>query len=155
MKINKEKKTKELKKQANPKFRIKTLKRKLWETFSKYIRQRWADSNGMVMTCDGKFQHWKETHCGHLYTNTERNQSLGGNELWYYEHNFAPQSANGNYYDDDDSGKKYMSWAIEKYGHDEVKKMLRMKHTTKKFSENDLETLLEYYQRSIKELPTL
>lgn len=142
-----------LKKQANPKFRIKTLKRKLWETFSVYIRRRWADSNGMVMTCDGQFMPWKSTHCGHLYTNTERNQSLGGNELWYYENNFAAQSPSGNYFDTNDSGKRYMAWAIEKYGEAEVKKMLRMKHTVRKFTETELENLLKYYQEAIKALP--
>lgn len=146
---------KKLEKQANPKFRIKTLKRKLWATFSIYIRRRWADSNGMVVTCDGEFMHWKYTHCGHLFTNTERNQSLGGNELWYYENNFAAQSPSGNYFDTNDSGKRYMSWATEKYGQDEIKKMLRMKHTTKKFSEIELENLLKYYQDATKALDIL
>lgn len=132
--------------------RVKTLKTKLWAIFSKYIRRRWADQNGMVMTCDGLLKHWKETHCGHLFNNSERSQSLGGNELWYYENNFAPQSSNGNYYNANDSAKMYMLWAIRRYGQEEIDKMQRMKHTPKKFTEEELEELYLYYKSNFDKL---
>jgi len=127
--------------------RVKTLKRKLWAIFSQYIRRRWADKNGMVLTCDGKFMRWQDTHCGHLLTNTERSQSLGGNELWYYENNFAPQSPNGNYYDADDSAKKYMLFAVGRYGEEEIKKMFHMKQTPRKFTEEELTAKYEHYKQ--------
>jgi len=127
--------------------RVKTLKRKLWEIFSKYIRKSYADKNGMVLTCDGKHIPWQETHCGHLLTNSERNQSLGGNELWYYENNFAPQSANGNYFNADDSAKKYMLWAVCKYGEQEVKNMYRMKQTPRMYTEEELQAKYEHYKQ--------
>ena len=132
--------------------RVRLLKKSLWRVFSIYIRARYADNNGMVMTCDGKLQHWKTTHCGHLFTNTERNQSLGGNELWYDEHNFAPQTSNGNYYNADDSAKKYMLWAVKKYGQEEVDRMFRMKHTPRKFSEEELQEKLQYYKDAVSKL---
>lgn len=47
--------------------KIKNLKKKLDEVFSKYIRQKYADSEGMVecYTCPTK-KHWKEMQCGHF-----------------------------------------------------------------------------------------
>lgn len=132
--------------------RVKSLKTRLWAAFSRYIRARHADRNGMVETCDGKWMHWKETHCGHLYTNSERNQSLGGNELWYYENNFAPQSSMGNYFNADDSAKRYMLWAVKRYGQDEIDRMFRMKQTPRRFTEEELEEKLLYYKQEFDKL---
>ncbi len=132
--------------------RVKTLKRKLWAIFSQYIRKSYADENGMVMTCDGQFVRWQDTHCGHLYNNSERNQSLGGNELWYYELNFAPQSAQGNVFNDKDSAKAYMLWAVKRYGVDEVEKMHTMKFTPKKYTEDELIAKHDYYKTKFDEL---
>lgn len=126
--------------------RVKTLKTKLWKVFSLYIRKSYANENGMVLTCDGEWQHWKDTHCGHLYTGTERNKQLGGNELWYYENNFAPQSADGNRFNSKDSAKVYMMWAIKKYGIEEVELMKRLKDTPKKFTEEELEEKYRHYK---------
>lgn len=126
--------------------RIKTLKTKLWKVFSLYIRKSYANEFGMVNTCDGEYLHWKEVHCGHLYTGTERSKSLGGNELWYYENNFAPQSSDGNRFNAKDSAKVYMLWAIKKYGIEEVEKMKRLKETPKKFTEKELEDKYSHYR---------
>lgn len=146
-------KPKEPKPKVKPKKdRVKTLKRKLWTAFSRYIRKSYADKNGMVMTADGKFMRWEESHCGHLYNNSERNQSLGGNELWYDERNFAPQSMPGNYYNADDSAKVYMGWAIRRYGDEVVQQMFRMKHTARKFTEAELEEKLRHYVEAFARL---
>lgn len=132
--------------------RIKTLKDKTWAIFSKYIRRSYADKYGMVITCDGQYLHWKSTHCGHLFANSERSKSLGGNELWYFEKNFAPQSSNGNYFNANDSAKKYMLWAIEKYGLEEVQRMERMKNTPRKFTELEFEVKYNYYKTKFEKL---
>lgn len=133
--------------------RVKTLKRSLWAVFSQYIRKSYADPmTGYLMTCDGQLKHWKETHCGHLFNNSERNQSLGGNELWYYEHNFAPQSATGNYFNAGDSAKKYMLWAVKKYGQEEVERMQQMKERPREFTEEELQAKLEHYKREFAKL---
>lgn len=133
--------------------RIKTLKANLWTAFSQYIRKRHADPmTGYVMTCDGFIKHWKETHCGHLIHNTERSQSLGGNELWFYENNFAPQSAQGNYFNANDSAKKYMLWAVKKYGSEEVDKMWKMKLTPRQYTEEELSEKLAYYRSEFAKL---
>lgn len=132
--------------------RVATLKRKLWTIFSRYIRKSWADRNGMVMTADNEYMPWQDSHCGHLYTNSERNKSLGGNELWYYEHNFAPQSMAGNYFNAKDSAKVYMSFAIKRYGQDEVDKMFRMKQTPRQFTEEELQAKYEHYKQLFDKL---
>ena len=133
--------------------RMKTLKTKLWVAFSKYIRKSYADPvSGMVMTCDGKVMYWQDTDCGHLYNNSERCKSSGGNELWYYEHNFAPQSKNGNCLNADDSAKMYLIWAVKKYGIEEVEEMRRMKERPRKFTEEELQQKYEYYTEKFAKL---
>lgn len=132
---------------------IKTLKTSLWKAFSRYIRKKYADINGMVMTCDGVRAHWKDTHCGHLIVNTERNSSLGGNALWYDERNFAPQSSNGNYYNANDSAKKYMLWATKLYGSYAIDEMFRLKQMPRKFTEEELRAKLEHYKTAFNNLP--
>lgn len=126
--------------------RVKTLKKKLWSIFSQYIRKSWADQGGWLMTVDGVWCHWKECDCGHLRHNSERNQLLGGNELWYYENNFAPQSNQGNRLNADDSAQKYTLWAIKKYGVEEVDKMFRMKQTYRLWTEEELVDKYQLYK---------
>lgn len=133
--------------------RVKTLKTKLWAIFSKYIRKSYADPmTGMVLSCDGKYLHWQETHCGHFFNNSERSQSLGGNELWYYENNFAPQSSEGNYFNADDSAKIYAVWAVKRYGAAEVEKMMQMKQKERKFTEEELQAKYIYYKEKFDTL---
>lgn len=130
----------------------KTLKTKIWTIISKYIRKKYADHNGYVQTVDGAYVPWQETHCGHLFHNSERSASFGGNELWYYENNYAPQTMEGNYFNKDESGHKYMIWAIKRYGLEEVEKMQQMKRTPKKFSREMLEAIYEEYKRKFEAL---
>ena len=132
--------------------RVKILKKKLWVIFSQYIRKKHANHAGMVQTCDGKFKHWQQTDCGHLFHNSERSQALGGNELWYYENNFAPQSRDGNRFNAQDSAKEYMLFAVRKFGLKEVEKMQRMKLTPRKFTEEELVEKFEHYKREFAKL---
>ncbi len=132
--------------------RIKTLKTKLWAAFSRYIRKSYANQYGMVHTCDGEYKPWQETHCGHLINNSERSQSAGGNALWYDERNFAPQTSNGNYFNANDSAKKYMLWAVKKYGAEAVDEMFRLKFQVRKFTEEELLAKLEHYEQAFNKL---
>ena len=132
--------------------RIRILKKKLWKVFSQYIRLSYADHNGYVNTCDGLTVHWKECDCGHLRHNSERNALLGGNELWYYENNFAPQSNQGNRQNADDSAQKYMLWAIKKYGIEEVDKMFKMRSTYKLWTEEELQAKYEHFTKLVEDM---
>lgn len=147
-------KRKKVGKVAKPKAnRVKTLKKKLWIIFSQYIRKREADHAGYVTCCDSlERKHWTETHCGHLWHNSERNAGLGGNELWYYENNFAPQSADGNIFNKDDAAKKYMFNVIEKYGKEEVDRMYKLKQTARRWTEEELQQKYEYYKAEFEKL---
>ena len=129
--------------------RVRILKTKLWKVFSQYIRLSYADHSGFVVTCDGKYVHWKECDCGHLWHNSDRNSNLGGNELWWYENNFAPQSNEGNRNNADDSAKKYTLWAINRYGKDEVDKMYKMKQTYRLWTEEEVQQKYDYYKKRV------
>jgi len=131
---------------------IRLLKKKLWPIFSKYIRKRWADHNGFLTTVDGEIAHWTACDCGHLRHNTERNSLLGGNELWFYENNFAPQSNQGNRNNADDSAQKYMLWAVKTYGIEEVDKMMKMRNTYKLWTMEELEEKYRYYKEAFEKL---
>lgn len=131
---------------------IRRLKKKLWPIFSKYIRKRWADDAGYLQTVDGEIAHWQACDCGHLRHNTERNALLGGNELWYYENNFAPQSNQGNRNNADDSAQKYMLWAVKTYGIEEVDKMMKMRQTYKLWTLEELEEKYNYYKAEFEKL---
>mgnify|MGYP003520282447 FL=1 len=132
--------------------KTRILKKKLWSVFSQYIRKSWADHNGYLLTVDGELVHWKDCDCGHLRHNTERNALLGGNELWYYENNFAPQSNQGNRLNKDDSAQKYMLWAVKKYGTDEVDKMFRMRNTYRMWTYEELEAKYQHYKALFENL---
>jgi hypothetical protein len=132
--------------------RIRRLKKKLWPIFSKYIRKRWADHNGYLTTVDGELVHWTACDCGHLRHNTERNSLLGGNELWFYENNFAPQSNQGNRNNADDSAQKYMFWAVKTYGVKEVDKMMQMRTSYKLWTIEELEEKYKYYKEAFESL---
>lgn len=132
--------------------RIRILKKKLWQVFSQYIRLSYADHTGWLTTCDGKWVFWKDCDCGHLRHNTERNASLGGNALWYYENNFAPQSNQGNRLNEDDSAQKYMLWAINKYGKKEVEKMFEMRNEYKLWTEEELQNKYQYYREKVNKV---
>ncbi len=127
--------------------KVRILKKNLWAIFSKYIRKRNADNmTGYVMTVDGDYVHWQACDCGHLRHNSERNAQLGGNELWYYENNFAPQSNQGNRLNKDDSAQKYMLWAVKTYGTEEVDKMFQMKNTYRLWTFQELEEKYRHYK---------
>lgn len=131
---------------------VRILKKKLWSTFSQYIRKREADHTGWLITVDGERALWKECDCGHLWHNSERNALLGGNELWYYENNFAPQSNQGNRLNADDSAQKYMLAATQKYGADEILKMRRMKEQYKLWTFEELTAKYEHYKALLEAL---
>lgn len=65
----------------------KTLKRKTWEALSRFVRAR----DKQCVTCGGP-----PDDAGHFQYNTERNQQLGGNALWYDLRNINAQCAKCN-----------------------------------------------------------
>jgi len=84
--------------------------------FSKYIRQKYADDNGIVtcVTCGGSL-HWKEAHCGHYVPR-------GCLLTRFEETNVAPQCCGCNTYRGGEQGK-FTIYLIDKHGREEVDRL--------------------------------
>lgn len=109
-----------LKQLKTPKESIAKLKAKLDKVFSLYIRQRFADKDGMV-TCftSGKRHHWKNVHCGHFIS--RRHLGTRWDEI-----NCQVQSVAENLYNQGNA-PEFARKIEEKYG----KKALELLHVKK------------------------
>jgi len=124
---------------------IQKQKKKTWDWFSKYIRLKYADENGMCKcyTC-GREYHWKKIQCGH---------GLGGrtNNIIFNEDICKPQCYGCNvlqYGKLDEFGAKLRA-EIGDFTYDHY---LRTKHDVKKFTDYELKTLEEKYKILAKDL---
>lgn len=121
---------------------LKSLKKKIWIEFSKYIRFKYS-RNGYVKcyTC-GKVMEIKESQCGH---------GLGGrnNSILFDEEICRPQCAQCNIF----KGGNYDIFhakLIKENGLDWFEKKLRQKSKTKQFTIKELQDKLEYYKNENK-----
>lgn len=122
---------------------VKTLKRKLDDVFSIYIRLRDSDVNGYCrcISC-GKIQLWKDVDCGHFV-----NRSHMGTR--YSERNCNAQCRSCNRFDEGNN-IGYSRGLIRKYG---VKVLadLEVKKLTQAFMKPfDYEILIDHYKKEIK-----
>lgn len=127
----------------------KTIKDSLWKYFSKYIRSKDADFSGYVscITC-GCTQLWQEMHCGHFLRNSERNQQLGGNALWYDERNFGPQCLKCNNYGGGEQAK-FTIRQEAKYGFGILQELEGLRLTPYMWTREELEEKEKYYKSKI------
>ena len=119
----------------------KTLKRKVWQAISRYIRQR----DPLCVSCLAEGKHVPTAHCGHYQYNTERNQQLGGNALWYDERNLNGQCAGCNLFKSGNLSS-YTLFMVDKFGPDILTEIRRLYLTSKKWSVQELEALLTRYE---------
>ena len=123
---------------------IKAIKLELWRLFSQFIRQR---DKGICKTC-GKTGHWKEFDCGHYQRNSERNQSLGGNELWWFEKNFASQCfacnrmRSGNL-------SEFAIYLETTYGKGVLQEIHTKYLTPKKWTRQEIEDKIKHYEKLV------
>lgn len=62
---------------------VKALKKKAWDAFSKFIRQRDADENGNVKCCTcPNIKHWKEMQAGHFVSRVYESVFFDENNVW-------------------------------------------------------------------------
>ena len=132
---------------------VSQLKRKLDRIFSKFIRLRdaheWHKDNpdaafGWVKCCTcGKVKHWKDVDAGHFV-------SRGRSPLRYVEWNVHSQCKPCNTAE----GKKanYALFIKKKYGQKVLEEFAKKEHQTKKWNVLELEELIEYYSKKVKEL---
>lgn len=118
---------------------IKTLKRKLDEIFSKFIRQRNADANGYVpcFTC-GNIDHWSRMDAGHFIS--RRYLAIRWDEI-----NVQTQCKNCNIFK---QGEQYIFGIKlrEKYGENVVLNLGIKRHNKCKMDRLKYEVLIQEYQ---------
>lgn len=120
---------------------IKSLRKKLWDTFSIYVRQRDA---GICVSC-GARKDWKEMHAGH-FIHLGKSKLLGVREL--DEANVWCQCPkcntflHGNAYN---FGKRIEA----KYGEEMIARIRRQKAIPKKWTLLELEEWIDYYKKTI------
>ena len=121
------------------------LKKRAWAQFSKYIRLKYADKNGMecCYTC-GKKAHWKQMQAGH---------GIGGrnNSVLFMEEVVRPQCAGCNLW----GGGKYSIFAeklISEYGPIAYAKFVKKSNETVVYKAYNYEAIYEAYKDLVKEL---
>ena len=121
------------------KITITQIKKKAWAEFSKYIRLKYADANGMeaCYTC-GKVLHWKQMQAGH---------GIGGrnNAVLFMEEVVRPQEVGCNIY----GGGKYSIFAeklISEYGAKKYAYFVQESNKEKKMTVLDYQAVFEAYR---------
>lgn len=126
----------------------KSLKKRVWRAFSRYVRWQSADEKGFVecVSCCRIFP-WDGVDAGHYYTNSERNAKFGGNELWYDIRNVHPQcrSCNSMHIHKEQAKCNYALWLEEEYGPGILQLLYKKKYTPRKFTRLELENLEKYF----------
>lgn len=132
--------------EAKTKGRVKkcskrSLKKKLWELFSKYIRLKSSDSLGFAncVTC-GTRHHWKELQAGHFVPGRS-------NAILFEENGVHPQCARCNY--NEGNGPEYFIFMEKNYGRDEIDRLRRLRHTQRKFTEPELFKMIDDFKLKV------
>lgn len=124
--------------------KISTLKKKVWKTFSEYIRQRDADWRGYVkcITCP-KVKQWKEMDAGHYI-------SRSWNSVLFNEKNVHAQCKGCNSYR---SGRhdEYALALITRYGKGILEELNKFK-IPHNFTIKELEELHKEIKVKLKQL---
>ena len=123
---------------------IKAIKDELWRLISLFIRKR---DGYKCVTCGATNVNMD---CGHYRHNSERNQSLGGNELWYDERNLNCQCAF--YCNRHRSGNlaPYAIYLEKKYGLGILQELNKLFYTPKKWTREELEAKIAHYQSLVE-----
>ena len=124
----------------------KQLTAKLDRIFSKYIRKR--DSKGEFFRCCscGQLKPIEQADCGHFI-----------NRRWmacrWREDNCHAQCRACNRFDEGNA-VGYTMFMIEKYGKEHVEYLQAIKNAGYKYSDFELQTLIDEYKRKLKDLST-
>lgn len=130
---------------------LPTLKKKLWQTFSVFIRLRDADSNGMCKCCtSGKLIPWTASQggaqSGHYFC------QRGNPMLVFCETNVHAQSPIENKKQRNNITWDYTEFMLEKYGLEHIRKLAAMRGKPFKFTRPWLEEKLSYYSKKVEQL---
>lgn len=128
---------------------MKTPRQKAWDLFSKYIRLKYADSNGYekCISC-GKIKHYKEMQAGHWIAGRSNAILLEERGVYpqCYECNMGKQG----------NAAGYMEGMIDKFGEEEAlrlyRELYRLSKSTKQMKKSDWEEKIEEYKQKLKDL---
>ena len=120
----------------------KSLKSKVWDAFSLYIRLVYSSSNGecRCVTC-GKWDHYRNQQAGH-YIDGRNNTVLFDERLVH------PQCKSCNLFKKGNK-IKYTKFMIDWYGYsmEQLDEFDNLKFKVKKFNKGELQDLLERYTK--------
>lgn len=122
-------------KKAKPKSSI----RKLWDAFSQYVRQFYADESGMVscISCPTR-KHWKEMQAGHFV------HAAKTNHVSYDTRNVKPQCAQCNKWRNGNP-LPYAQVLQAVYGFGIIEELRRIKAESRGLTRGEIEILMEKF----------
>lgn len=121
------------------------LTRKLDDVFSRFIRLRDADKDGLCVCCTcGQRKPWEEMHAGHFVGREAKNTR-------WEEKNVHAQCPDCNTYHE---GRKpeYTLFLQRKYGAEIVEQLVMAGTIARHFKPIELEALIEYYRQRLEEM---
>ena len=117
---------------------LKALKAKAWATFSKWIRQRDSDGNGLVKCCTcPTVLPWKQMHAGHFESRVKES-------TFFDEQNVHGQCPGCNMPPNNGMRIEYAKFLDEKYGPGTAS-AVRARARRQAMTRDDLEKALEKY----------
>jgi len=117
---------------------MKVLKKKAWDAFSKFIRQRDADENGNCKCCTcEKVQHWKLMQAGHFKSRIYEN-------TLFDETNNHAQCAGCNMPPNNGKPLEYVQFLNKKYGY-EMPFIIIKNAYRRTMKRDELENILKKY----------
>lgn len=125
---------------------ISTLKNKLDDLFSRYIRFRDVGSIDGYCACVscGKMFHYRELDCGHFIPR-------GTLSIRWDEQNAHAQCHHCNRFRED-AYIDYTLWMMDTYGEEVVERLRAEKHKTTYFRRNEYEIMIDYYAGKLAKL---
>lgn len=121
----------------------KTAKARAWKALSEYVRAK----DKKCVTCPTG----NADHCGHYLRNSERNQQLGGNALWYDIRNFGGQDVRCNNFGGGEQAK-FALYLEEKHGHGILQELEKLRQTYKLWTLAEILEVEEKYKKLLAEL---
>lgn len=122
--------------------------KKLWKTFSEFIRLRDADVNGncKCFTCNN-IRHWRKMDCGHGVGRQHKATK-------FHEFNNHAQCKRCNGFEE---GRKdvYSKEVDKRYGAGTWDKLVLSSRQTCKRGQVEIDTMEQYYKEKVKELKEL
>lgn len=120
-------------------------KKKLDALFSRYIRLKYADDEGLVMCVScGAEKPIKEMQCGHFVSRSY----LAGR---FNEENCRPQCAGCNVFKQGNY-KEYTLALIDEIGRKKVDELLALKNETRNISKKEYDEMIEHYEAEVKRM---